>query len=74
MFARSCGLQIDVAEVDVLRVLQAVNMGSILAEEGVLIDDILELLSGDNKWNCVFVPREGNFVAHFQALLFSTRN
>ena len=45
LFAKDCGICIQIAEVDVTRVVQAVNCGDSLAEEGAVINNILELFS-----------------------------
>lgn len=62
--AHSCGFQISAVETDAAQVIQSIKRGFSLAEEGVLIEDILFLLSDVFGWSCCHVCRTGNSVAH----------
>ncbi|GMN59761.1 hypothetical protein TIFTF001_028862 [Ficus carica] len=45
LIAKDCGICIQIAEVDATQVVQTVNCGDLFAEEGAVINDILELFS-----------------------------
>ncbi|EXC29335.1 hypothetical protein L484_021643 [Morus notabilis] len=55
------GLPVHVAELDALRVVQAVNQGKSLAAEGALMDDILRLLAATADWKCRHVHMLASF-------------
>lgn len=59
IFAQSQGFSISVAELDALRVVQAVNEESTLREEGVIIYDIIRLLSSVGRYECSHVNKNG---------------
>ncbi|GMN29344.1 hypothetical protein TIFTF001_047933 [Ficus carica] len=63
-FAKDCVICIQISEVDATRVVQAVNCGDSLAEEGAVINNILELFSVSLQWSCYAICREANRVAH----------
>lgn len=67
LLARKCGLDVRIIETDALCVVQSINSRAFIGEGGAIIEDILNMLSLISNWECCFVPREGNSVAHFLA-------
>ncbi|GMN68645.1 hypothetical protein TIFTF001_037701 [Ficus carica] len=63
LFAKDCGICIQIAEVDATRVVEVVNCGDSFVEEGAVINDILELFSVSPQWSCFVICREVNRVA-----------
>ncbi|GMN59414.1 hypothetical protein TIFTF001_028508 [Ficus carica] len=64
LFVKNCGICIQITEVDGTRVVQAVNCGDSLAEEGAVINDIIKLFSISPQWSCSAICHEANRVAH----------
>ncbi|GMN68428.1 hypothetical protein TIFTF001_037504 [Ficus carica] len=63
-FAASRGLQVAFMESDAANVVSAVNERRTLGDDGVVIEDIVRLLSSVSGGICKHIPRSGNMVSH----------
>lgn len=64
LFAKDTGLQVIYVETDSLNVVRAFGRDDMLAEEGLILNDVRLLLEEVSKGTCRRISRAGNKAAH----------